>query len=145
MPEDLVVFRHVLLLFPVQSSFSDDVDEADEEEADKHQHGQKSIPAQSTEIHRIGIEENYFHVKQHKQDRYKKIFNGHWLTGIPELLDATFKHLKLVAGLSFRTKQAASEDHNGNQTNSKNQLNSDREIITCPADFRDLTNGIRLQ
>lgn len=145
MPDDLVVVRHVLLIFPVQGSFSDDVDEADEEEADKHQHGQKPIPSQSTEIHCIGIKENDLHVEQHKQDRYKEIFNGHRLTGISKLLDTAFKDLELVAGLSFRTKQAASEDHDGNQTNGKNQLNSDREIITCPADFRDLTNGVCLQ
>ena len=103
MPENLVYRQaYTFLIFPVQGSFSNDVHEAGKEKTDKHQHRHKPIPTKSTKIHCIGIEENDFNIKQHKKNGYKKIFNGHRLTGIAKLLNTTFKYLKLIAGLSFR-------------------------------------------
>jgi hypothetical protein len=54
------------LLFPVQGSFSYDVDEAGKEKTNEHQYCPKTIPSQTLEIHCIRVEENYFYIKQHK-------------------------------------------------------------------------------
>lgn len=110
MPEDLVYRQaYTFLIFPVQGSFSNDIHEAGKEKTDKHQYRHKPIPAKSTKIHRIRIEENDFNIKQHKKNGYKKIFNGHWLTSITKLLNTTFKYLKLVAGLSLGAQQTTSK------------------------------------
>ena len=140
MPEDLV-YRQActFLIFPVQSPFPNNIYEADKEKGNKHQYRHKPVPSKSTKIDCIRIKEYDFHIKQYKQNGHQKVFYSHWLTSIPELLYTTFKNLKFINCLSFRAKQAASKDHDRDQTNCKNQLNSDREIITCPADLIDLT------
>jgi hypothetical protein len=86
----------LFLFFPVQGTFFDDINEASQKEADKHHNGHESIPSQSPEIDRVGIKENHLHVKQNKQNGNQKILDGHGLTGIPELLNTTFKYLELV-------------------------------------------------
>jgi len=93
MPDDLVSSGIPFLFFPVQCTFFDDIDEASEEKTDKHHNGHESIPSQSPEIHRVGIKENYLHIKQYKKNGNKEILNGHGLAGISELLDTTFKYL----------------------------------------------------
>ena len=80
-------------------------------------------------INRIGVEENHFHVEQHKKDGHQKIFDGHGLSGIALDIDSAFKILEFVAGLPFRTEKMREEHHGGDEAGRENQLDADGQVI----------------
>jgi hypothetical protein len=57
----------------VKGAFFYNINEASQKESHEHQYCEKTIPAQSPEVNRIGIKKDDFNIKQHKEDGYQKI------------------------------------------------------------------------
>ncbi len=118
-----------MLIFPIQSAFLHDVDEAAKEERNEKNNLNKALLTQIAEVDRIGVEENNLYVEKDKQDGHKEVLDAHRLAGVSYRGDTTLEVDEFVLCAPFGAEQVGHSHHDDDKPYRYHDLQRDGEII----------------
>src|SRR5690606_34843606 len=108
LPRALVVAATIMM--PSETALPHRVQETDEQKGNEYHHFNKALNTHVAEINRPRVHKNHFDVKQHKQDRDKKVPDVQRQSCIALRFYPAFERLKFHFGLPQRT-QTVGNDH----------------------------------
>ena len=136
--------RPQFLVLPREGALFYNVKEPAQEESHKHKYSPKTAPTQTFEIHRVGVEKDHLHVKQHKENGNQEILDSHWLAGFPMGFDPGSEGSQLVGGLPLWTQQMGDDHQRTDHAYGKKELQAYGQVAFCAVRGRYGSAYVRL-